>query len=337
VHRAKGLEFPVTILADPSAPIAPTVPTRHVDAARRLWLEPLAGCTPVELVENAEAAHAADVAEGVRLAYVAATRARDLLVVPALGDGPLGGWLEPLAPALTPASPRRPVPVSGCPPFGADTVLERPPEAAHLAASAVVPGGHEAAAGGHAVVWWDPRALPLDAPADVGLRGQDVLVKDDDGVAMAAAAAHRAWQAERRRVRAEAMRPTLPVRSLGEGTLIQRLLRQVPLDAHPDRIADLARACGAAPAELSAVTARVAAALAHPVVAAAARAPEVRRAVPVILGTGGGLVEGVVDLAYRAGDGWIVVGWTDAADLDLYVAAFAAATRAPARGVWIEL
>ena len=36
-------------------------------------------------------------AEGVRLAYVAATRARDLLVVPAVGDEPYeGGWVSPL-------------------------------------------------------------------------------------------------------------------------------------------------------------------------------------------------------------------------------------------------
>ena len=37
-------------------------------------------------------------AEGVRVAYVAATRARDLLVIPAVGDEafPDGGWLSPL-------------------------------------------------------------------------------------------------------------------------------------------------------------------------------------------------------------------------------------------------
>ena len=45
--------------------------------------------------------HARDVAEGVLLAYVAATRARDLLVVPGVGDEPYdGGWVSPLNAAL---------------------------------------------------------------------------------------------------------------------------------------------------------------------------------------------------------------------------------------------
>ena len=39
------------------------------------------------------------------LAYVAVTRARDLLVVPGCGDQPLTGWLEVINPALYPAEP----------------------------------------------------------------------------------------------------------------------------------------------------------------------------------------------------------------------------------------
>jgi ATP-dependent exoDNAse (exonuclease V) beta subunit len=34
VHRAKGLEFPVVILADPTCPAARDFPSRHVDPAR---------------------------------------------------------------------------------------------------------------------------------------------------------------------------------------------------------------------------------------------------------------------------------------------------------------
>ena len=49
-----------------------------------------------------------DEAEGVRLAYVAATRARDLLVVPAVGDEPFDdGWLRPLNRAIYPPVDRR--------------------------------------------------------------------------------------------------------------------------------------------------------------------------------------------------------------------------------------
>ncbi len=44
-----------------------------------------------------------DQSEGLRIAYVAATRARDLLVVPAVGDGTYeGGWVNPLNDAIYP-------------------------------------------------------------------------------------------------------------------------------------------------------------------------------------------------------------------------------------------
>src|SRR5262249_23025899 len=46
VHRAKGLEFPVVILADPTCPLSRDVPSRHVDPSRQLWLETLCGCAP---------------------------------------------------------------------------------------------------------------------------------------------------------------------------------------------------------------------------------------------------------------------------------------------------
>ena len=68
-------------------------------------------------------------AEGVRVAYVAATRARDLLVVPAVGDEPFPrGWLSPLNKAIYPsrANWRRSQAAEGCPEFGAATVLDRP-------------------------------------------------------------------------------------------------------------------------------------------------------------------------------------------------------------------
>jgi ATP-dependent helicase/nuclease subunit A len=51
VHRAKGLEFPIVILADPTCPASRDLPSRHVDPARRLWIEPLCGCMSVELLE----------------------------------------------------------------------------------------------------------------------------------------------------------------------------------------------------------------------------------------------------------------------------------------------
>src|SRR2546427_11714575 len=44
--------------------------------------------------------------EATRVLYVAATRARDLLVVPALGDGRYDGWLQALTPVLYPSPDR---------------------------------------------------------------------------------------------------------------------------------------------------------------------------------------------------------------------------------------
>ena len=66
----------------------------------------------------------------MRLAYVAATRARDLLVVPALGDEPWeGGWFSPLNRALYPPMAARRQAARGpkCPAFKSkDSVLQRP-------------------------------------------------------------------------------------------------------------------------------------------------------------------------------------------------------------------
>ena len=80
------------------------------------------------LLHDAEEA-ARDRAEGERLAYVAATRARDVLVVPAIGDEVYdGGWLDPLMPAIypPPAARRSPSAAAGCPAFPSkDTVLTR--------------------------------------------------------------------------------------------------------------------------------------------------------------------------------------------------------------------
>src|SRR5205823_3052854 len=82
------------IIADPTAPDAPRNPSRFVDPERRLCAMPLAGCVPTELEEQRVALIGRDREETVRTAYVAATRARDLLVVPVNGDEERESWLE---------------------------------------------------------------------------------------------------------------------------------------------------------------------------------------------------------------------------------------------------
>ncbi len=200
VHRAKGLEFPVVILVDPTAQSAQRNPSRWVSPPDRLWSMPLAQCTPVELDEHASEVVRADGAEAVRLAYVAATRARDLLVVPTCGDEPLAGWLDVLAPIVTPhpAARRKARPAPGCPAFGPDSVKDRPANVDRGAEGSVAPGLHRPQVGTHEVVWWDPSALDLGRESDAGLRQQRILEADEGGAtALASEQAHAAWQARR--------------------------------------------------------------------------------------------------------------------------------------------
>ena len=89
VHKAKGLEFPVVILADIGCKLSRDDASRYLDTRRGLCAIKLGGWTPIDLAEHNDLEAARDRAEGVRLAYVAATRARDLLVVPNVGDAPV--------------------------------------------------------------------------------------------------------------------------------------------------------------------------------------------------------------------------------------------------------
>ncbi len=237
VHKAKGLEFPVVILVDPTAPISHDEPTHHVDHVRGLWVQRLAGCAPVELLEERDEVLRREREEGIRLGYVAATRARDLLVVPVIGDAApkRDGWLDVLMPALFPADADRLVsrPSPGCPKFSSDSVLERPPSAQVSVDDAVTPGEHVPAAGRHRVTWWCPRALDLGREIDVGIRQQAILHADEADAAASSSAAqasreHDAWQARRQHVVEAGSVPTLRASSataLAHGTSPQAAAR----------------------------------------------------------------------------------------------------------------
>lgn len=220
VHRAKGLEFPVVILADPTAPLSFAEPSRHVEPDGGMWAEAIAGCMPVELLERRDEVLRLDREEGIRLAYVAATRARDLLVAPALGDEArdFTGWLSVLDAVIypEPRDRRRASPAEGCPAFGGDSVLARPPRVDRDAASSVAPGLHQAR-GGPPVVWWDPAALGLGKEPEGGLRQQRILAADASNViSEEGLLAHRAWAEARAFLLARGGERTLPVRTVTE-------------------------------------------------------------------------------------------------------------------------
>jgi ATP-dependent exoDNAse (exonuclease V) beta subunit len=221
VHRAKGLEFPVVILADVTANMTPQRPSRHADSARGLCAIGLGGWLPLDLLDHEDEELARERAEGVRVAYVAATRARDLLVVPAVGDDPFASnrelaassWVAPVQQALYPRAERRRAsrPAPGCPAFGEDTVLRHDDEAP--GPDNVRPGLHDLATsdGPCPVVWWDPARLALDVEPLLGLRRDDLLKDVGGDVVAADLARHEAWQAARRAVVERGARPSLVV------------------------------------------------------------------------------------------------------------------------------
>jgi ATP-dependent helicase/nuclease subunit A len=177
-HKAKGLEFPVVLLADITAELSRRTASRWADSVSGRCAVSLAGWVPADLRDHEAEEIARDEAEGVRVAYVAATRARDLLVVPGVGDRPHEGWVSPLNAAVYPPIDRcrEQVVAAGCPAFGKDSVLERE---STIPFTSVCPGLHTFDdPNGYSVVWWDPTALELGRPANYGLRREELIAKD---------------------------------------------------------------------------------------------------------------------------------------------------------------
>ena len=350
VHSAKGLEFPVVILADMTANIAAGDPDRFVDARQRLYATRLLRCAPWELFENEPQERLRERAEGVRVAYVAATRARDLLVVPAVGDEELDGWLAPLNKAIYPERDhqRHSTGADGCPHFGESSVVDRP-FFSHDEFS-VRPGMQTPRSGNHTVVWWDPHALNLQAPANLGLRQEEILSRaDTDDAESPSLATYEEWHAERSRVRArgqikqfdiftatEALEmpagfeiairhhtiEKAPQRPSGArfGALVHITLRDARLDADRDAVTGVAkvhaRTLGATDEECAHAVDAVFRALRHPLIERARQSTRVRREFPVLLKLEDSRVlDGVIDLVFEANGRWQVVDFKTDADI----------------------
>jgi ATP-dependent exoDNAse (exonuclease V) beta subunit len=225
VHKAKGLEFPIVILADLTCKLSRPDASRWIDQDGGLCALKIGGWAPTDLLLHGGIEVERDRAEGHRLAYVAATRARDVLVVPVVGDEMYeGGWLDPLMPALYPSLIGRQTrsPGPGCPAFPSrDSVLTRP-DGDPARPATVAPGQYtfppaQPGSGiptGYSVVWWDPHVLSLQADSGYGLRRDDLIAKDGDPMQVAARLAeYQQWRTDRDQAVARARLPSLRVRT----------------------------------------------------------------------------------------------------------------------------
>ena len=229
VHKAKGLEFPVVILADMTAKLNNDRADRLIDRARNACYLRLGRWTPIELALDEPREIARDEAEGVRVAYVAATRARDLLVVPGVGDVAWeGGWTSPLNGAIYPEHQQRRKPgvAPGCPRFKTDSVWRRPDNDPWTSAT-VCPGSHLFTASGgdaggetYSIVWWDPNDRPdfrLGVEAAHGIRRETLIAKDVPGVAVDdGLREYQKWRANRDDAIAKGSVPSLTVQTVTE-------------------------------------------------------------------------------------------------------------------------
>ncbi len=375
VHKAKGLEFPVVILADLTAKLTgPQGGDRHTEPGSRLCAQRLLWCAPWELRDAQEAEARADQEEALRVAYVAATRARDLLVVATIGEAEYeGGWLSPLQDALYPPKERwrTPEPAPGCPKFGSSTVLNRPPDQPEEVS--IKPGLHHPKAGAQPVVWFDPVVLTADVAKSGGVENEQVLSGTTEQ-AVAGLRRYEEWKGRRaariesaslpryRVAAAETMGgaaeaesiavetitlPPEPGRPTGRhfGRLVHDILQRAD---GVENVAALARIWGrrhgvsGAECEAAALVARAALERIGELVPQGAR--RLLEAPLLVRLADGTLVDGRIDFAWSDGSRWTVVDYkTDRRErrrvgqLQLYALALQQSTGLPARGIVLEI
>ena len=347
VHKAKGLEFPIVILADITCNQTRATASRYVDPDRNLAAMDICGLTPNDVIDHQADELARDRAEAVRLTYVATTRARDLLVIPAVADERRDGeWLSILNDAIYPAQGAKPAVRAAYPQFGKDGT-SRPFDFISRADTTVKTGTYSFDR--YELTWWNSLALRLEVPIALGIPQQELLGKDaPPGLIEADTQNYQRWRADLSNVIVEASLPSivaqtaiersenaaLPVpevevialardvveaRGKRYGTLLHAILASIDLDADDHvvrRAAELqSRILGATAAEVDNVTAVVSRLLAHPLIRRASRSSSLRREVPVTLMADDGLVEGNADLVFEEAGQWTVIDFKTDAEL----------------------
>ena len=278
VHKAKGLEFPVVLLADIACKLSLEEASRYLDPEKRLCAVKLGGWLPLDLQEHNRVEAKRDEAEGVRLAYVAATRARDILILPAVGDGPYDkGWIRPLNRALYPPRDQWQAPTSarGVPLFkNKQTIMPDARADGQPVGDTVRPGTYQFAdpetGEPFSVTWWDPLLLGQRADDARGIRREELISKDANLTDVAAdRAAYDQWRERRSTVQAKGSAASMRVLTATElaeestgkageitiedagfgvirpsgkrfGTLVHAVLATLPMQASGDEVRELA-------------------------------------------------------------------------------------------------
>ena len=292
LHRAKGMEAPVVVLAHPTGK-STWEPHKRVDRRgdrAEGWLQVVRPLNrwqfrvlaqPIDWREHAAEEQEFEAAEAVRLLYVAATRAREELVVARFRPKDAECWWAPFFASLEEAGP------------GLDLKVEAPPPRPESDVEpAVVRRRIEEVTASRA-----SRGVPSYRAATVS-----DLVKGE-GVRLAGRGRGRDW-----------------------GSAVHQALDAVGRGAAGETLARVCRAAllengrpsnGGEPDELDELISLVEAVARSPLLARARRAERLLSETPFarprrLDGTGGplpGVVEGVIDLVFHEPDGWVVADY----------------------------